>query len=134
VRINPLEIQVRFIDLDVLGHVNNAVYLSYFEMARVHYFKELLGENWDWRKNGLLLVRNEVDYLAPILLHQKPLISIYVEEIGIKSFKLKYEIHIENKLHTVGFSTLVCFDALLNRTIAIPSKMKSSLENLKQIK
>lgn len=44
--IKPVEIQVRFADLDVMGHVNNSVYLSYFEMARVHYFGELLGYNW----------------------------------------------------------------------------------------
>jgi acyl-CoA thioester hydrolase len=133
-QIKPLEIQVRFADLDVLGHVNNAIYLSYFEMARVHYFKELLGESWDWKKNGLLLVRNEVDYLAPIFLHQKPLISMYLVDIGNKSFKLRYEIHIENKLHTIGFSTLVCFDATKNITVSIPIEWKLSLEKLKKIK
>ena len=45
----PIKIQVRFSDLDTLGHVNNAVYLSYFEMARIAYFTPLLGENWDWK-------------------------------------------------------------------------------------
>ncbi len=58
----PAKIQVRFTDLDVLGHVNNNVYLSYFEMTRVHYFKELLGENWDWRKFGIVLVKNDLGW------------------------------------------------------------------------
>ena len=39
-KIKPAEIQVRFADIDVLGHVNNAIYLSYFEMTSVHYFNE----------------------------------------------------------------------------------------------
>ena len=51
--ISPATIQVRFADLDVMGHVNNSVYLSYFEMTRVHYFKELVGANWDWRNEGV---------------------------------------------------------------------------------
>ena len=47
--IQPANIQVRFSDLDVLGHVNNTIYFSYFELARVHYFRELLGIDWDWQ-------------------------------------------------------------------------------------
>ena len=67
--IAPAKIQVRFSDLDVLGHVNNTIYLSYFEMARVHYFKELLGEGWDWNKFGIVLAKNEVEYFKYIAIN-----------------------------------------------------------------
>ncbi|MBM3185941.1 MAG: acyl-CoA thioesterase [Bacteroidetes bacterium] len=130
--IKPAEIQVRFADLDVLGHVNNSIYLSYFEMTRVHYFKELLGESWDWKKNGVLLVRNEIDYLEPILLHQKPSISMYLIEIGNKSFKLGYEIFVEEKIHTKGCSVMVCFDSVTNQTSSVPIEMKKALNILKR--
>ena len=129
--IRPAEIQVRFADLDVLGHVNNSIYLSYFEMTRVHYFRELLGESWDWKKNGLLLVRNEIDYLIPILLHQKPIISMRLLEIGNKSFKLGYEIFVEEKLHTTGCSVMVCYDSVTKRTIHVPNEMKEAFNKLK---
>jgi acyl-CoA thioester hydrolase len=132
--IKPAEIQVRFADLDVLGHVNNAIYLSYFEMTRVHYFKELLGETWDWKKAGVLLVRNEIDYLSPILLHQKPLISMHLIEIGTKSFKLGYEICIDNQLFTKGCSIMVCFDSVTNQTIPVPDEMKDALLQLNPMK
>jgi acyl-CoA thioester hydrolase len=131
-KIIPAEIQVRFADLDVLGHVNNSVYLSYFEMTRVHYFKELLGEFWDWKKSGVLLVRNEIDYIIPILLHQKPIITMQLIEIGTKSFKLGYEIFVDSKLHTKGCSIMVCFDSVTNKTIAVPQEMRSALEILIQ--
>lgn len=130
-KIKSAEIQVRFADLDVLGHVNNSVYLSYFEMTRVHYFRELLSEHWDWKKNGVLLVRNEIDYIAPILLHQKPLINMYLIEIGTKSFKLGYEIYIGEKIHTKGCSVMVCFNAVTNQTIPVPTEMKEALLILK---
>jgi acyl-CoA thioester hydrolase len=125
--INPFKVQIRFADIDVMGHVNNAVYLSYFEMARVHYFKQILGENWDWQKDGVLLVRNEVDYLVPIFLHDTPEIKINVEHIGSKSFTLNYEINVGNKLATRGKSILVCFNNLEQRTQEIPEKMKIKL-------
>lgn len=128
--IKPAEIQVRFADLDVLGHVNNSVYLSYFEMTRVHYFRELLGVSWDWKKNGVLLVRNEIDYIAPVLLHQKPSIYMHLIEIGTKSFKLGYEIYIDEKIHTKGCSVMVCFDSVTNQTIHVPIDMKEALLQL----
>jgi len=125
--IDPFKVQIRFADIDVMGHVNNAVYLSYFEMARVHYFKQILGENWDWQKDGVLLVRNEVDYLVPIFLHDTPEIKINVEHIGSKSFTLNYEINVGNKLTTKGKSIMVCFNNLEQRTQEIPEKMKLKL-------
>jgi len=128
--IKPAEIQVRFADLDVLGHVNNSIYLSYFEMTRVHYFKELLGDSWDWKKNGVLLVRNEIDYIEPILLHQKPYVSMNLIEIGNKSFKLGYEIFVDEKIHTKGCSVMVCYDSVTNQTISVPIEMKKALNNL----
>lgn len=128
--IPPLKIQVRFSDLDILGHVNNVIYLSYFEMARIHYFTALVGPEWDWLKQGVLLVKNEVEYHIPILLHDKPIISLFVEKIGNKSFSLGYKIMINEKLHTTGGSTLVCFDSTIQQTIAIPPIMREGLSKL----
>mgnify|MGYP003489564718 CR=1 FL=1 len=57
---------VRFRDLDPLGHVNNAVFLSYMELARIRYFQRI---SPDWLEEGHFVVaRMEVDYLRPILL------------------------------------------------------------------
>ena len=45
--IEPAKIQIRYSDIDLMGHVNNAVYLNYFEYTRVYYLDQLLGKNWD---------------------------------------------------------------------------------------
>jgi len=128
----PAKIQVRFSDLDVVGHVNNAVYLTYFEYARVYYFGILLGKEWDWNSSGVLLVKNEIDYLIPILLNDIPEITIGLETIGTKSFCLNYEIKVDGKLTTTGKSTLVCFDMKAHKTIEIPEQMKLALLQLKR--
>ena len=129
--IKPAKIQVRFSDLDVLGHVNNSVYLSYFEMARVHYFGQLLGYDWDWRTNGAVLVKNEVEYIQPILLKHQPLIFVSVDEIGTKSYTLSYEIKVEDHIYTRGKSKLVCFDNDQQKSIEIPIKMLEALNRIK---
>ena len=128
--IQPAKIQVRFSDLDVLGHVNNTIYLSYFEMARVHYFKEIVGESWDWRKLGFVLVKNEIEYLHSVLLQHEPLIYVYLEYFGSKSFTLGYELKVEDVIFAKGKSVQVCFDASTQQSIIIPEKMRLGLEKI----
>lgn len=130
--IPPFKIQIRFSDIDMLGHVNNVIYLSYFEMARVHYFTYLVGKNWDWKSEGIVLVKNEVEYLKPIVLYDKPEIHLNVSEIGTKSFTLAYEIKVNEIVHTVGSSTLVCFNSVTNQSIGIPEKMRDALLKIKK--
>ncbi len=128
----PVKIQVRFADLDVLGHVNNAVYLSYFEMARVLYFTPMMGVEWDWQKFGVLLKKNEIEYHIPVLLHDQPEISIHVLNIGTKSFTLGYELKVKDRVCTTGSSIMVCYDSIENKTIELPNEMRKALEELKK--
>ena len=70
------KIDIRFSDIDVAGHVHNSKYLCYFELGRIDFLSKLSGENWNWRKKGLILGRNEVDYLVPIYLKDKKEIEV----------------------------------------------------------
>lgn len=127
---NPLSLRVRFSDCDMLQHVNNAVYLSYFEEARIHYFRQMLGVNWDWTKHGFLLRKNELEYLKPVYLNDTVVIECFLKHIGDKSFTLSYEVRVDGELRTTGNSLLVCFDNELKRSIVIPEKMRQSLDKL----
>lgn len=131
--ITPAKIQVRYADLDTMGHVNNSVYLSYFEYARVHYFNELLGLGWDWKKIGVLVARNEINYLKPVLLNDVPHVEIVLDSIGTKSFSLAYEIRVNGELTTTGKSVMVCFDISKQATTEISEEWKEALNKLRKI-
>ena len=125
-------IQIRFSDIDVMGHVNNAVYLSYFELARMHFFKELIGEKWDWNKLGILLARNEVNYRLPILLNDDDVhIKTWCTSIGNSSMTVEYEVFKsvkgEQVVVTTGASVLVCFDYISQSKIPVPEIWKAKL-------
>ena len=128
--IEPMKIQVRFSDVDMMGHVNNAVYLNYFETARMYYFNQLLGKDWDWTTNGIILLRNEVDYVKSVLLQHTPIIKITVEKIGGKSFVLSYELKVDGVLYTKGKSTMVCFNYKQHTSVEIPDVLRTKLEEL----
>lgn len=83
------EIQVRWRDLDSLGHVNNAVFMTYLEAARVAYFRALYGEVGSVDFN-FILARVEIDFLSPIGLGDRPVCRIGVQEAGRKSFVFEY--------------------------------------------
>lgn len=131
--VTPAKIQVRYADLDTMGHVNNTVYLSYFEYSRVHYFNELLGLDWDWRKFGVLVAKNEVSYFKPILLNDQPTIEVLLESVGTKSFTLAYEIRVNGELTTTGKSVLVCFDAAKHSSIEISEEWREALNRLRKV-
>jgi acyl-CoA thioester hydrolase len=103
-------IQIRFCDVDSLGHVNNAHYLSYFEMARVAFMNEHIGKNWDWINKGMVLKQNTVDYLAPVYLNESVEIEIVPKSCGNTSFVLDYILYADGVLKSKGSSVLVCFD------------------------
>lgn len=129
-KISPAIIQVRFRDCDLLGHVNNAVYLNYFEQTRLHYFGKLIGKNWDYTKQGMVLVRNEIDYIKPIFLNDIPEISLSLKHLGTKSFTLSYEIKVDGELRTIGTSTLVCIDGETHKSVLVFPDFKEALEQL----
>ncbi len=126
-----LPLQIRFSDVDSLGHVNNAFYLSYFELARMELFK-LSGLKIDWQKTGIILARIEIDYLKPILLHDSVEVICKAGTAGNKSFELLYELFTLNKegnrqLICKGKSIQVCFDYELNKSVLIPEVWKKVL-------
>lgn len=117
-------IEIRFADIDKLGHVNNAIYLSYFEQARLKYFKEVIGTGIDWLEKGIILARAEVDFILPIHLEDNATIEISCSRIGSKSFDLNYQIVTikpdKKVLVTKGKTVMVCFNYKDACTIAIP--------------
>ena len=129
--IKPVQIQIRFADIDSMGHVNNAVYLSYFEFTRVYYFNEILGKNWDWESKGIILAHTELSFIKPIELNDEAFIEMEIGNIGTKSFTFHYTIRVDGEPTTKGSSTLVAFNNKLQESIAIPSEMKASFKDLK---
>ncbi len=125
-------IEIRFADIDVMGHVNNAVYFSYFEQARIRFFREAVGSEWDWKSQGLVLARNEIDYLVPVLLQDEIHIETVCTHIGTKSLTFTYEIFAQEidgsrKVKARGKSVLVCFDYFSEQTIPVPESWRSAL-------
>lgn len=121
---NRLFFQVRFSDLDAMGHVNNARYLTFFEEGRAHWFREAWGLPLESTAYPVIVARVELDYLAPIPFGEK--IGVYhrVTEMGGKSMKMEGWVCMEGENGPVPASkyliTLVWFDYHAGKSIPIP--------------
>ena len=82
--------EIRFVDVDAFGHVNNAHYLTYFEQARVKYFDDIVGWKYDWSKQGIILARAEINYVKPVHFRDVVVIRTRCTKIGNKSLELAY--------------------------------------------
>ena len=119
------QIQIRFKDIDKLGHVNNANHVTYFELARVDYFNSLAAENIkiDWINEGVILAKIEMEYKMPILLEDKVFVYTWVSKMGSKSFDMSCSIvKLENGIEVElakGLAIIVCFNYKTNQTIML---------------
>ncbi|ADR20848.1 hypothetical protein MATR_15260 [Marivirga tractuosa] len=122
------DIQVRWTDLDPLAHVNNSIYIQYFEIARGRYMLQA-SPSWDWHKHMFLLANINCSYLQELKIGMaKTKCWVRTKEMGKKSFVLEYMITTEdNTVHTVGTSIQVMFDTKNKTTIEIPDWLRNEL-------
>ena len=123
------EVQVRFSDTDGLGHVNNAVYLSYLESARVDYLRELLGAV-KIEDLGVIIARIEIDYKSPAFHHETMLVGCRVEEVGGSSIRMDYRIEDKatRRLVALAKSVMVAYDYGLGRPVRVREEWREKME------
>ncbi len=129
---NP--IQIRFKDIDKLGHVNHANHITYFELARMAYFETFAGNDIqiDWENEGIILAKVEMEYKQPILLEDNVFAYTWVSRLGSKSFDMTCSIvRVVNGIETEvakGMATLVCFNYKTHESITVPEAWKAKMK------
>lgn len=86
-----LDLQLRFRDTDAMGHVNNAVYLSYLELARMKYWETLLAAR-DYSAVDFILARVEIDYRSPAKLGTELEVGIRAANFKGSSWDFEYRV------------------------------------------
>jgi len=124
-----IQINVRFRDIDGMGHVNNAVYFTYFEEGRKAFFQSI-STGSDISVFPFILAHIGCDFLSPVKLDNRLSLEMWVKEIGKKSFGLGYSLVDSTDasiIYAKGESVQVCFDYGENKSIAVPAELKRKL-------
>jgi acyl-CoA thioester hydrolase len=132
-------IEIRWRDLDALGHVNNAVYLTYFEHARLGYIRALLGEHFDVDPRTSLprdfqfsVAEVTCHFRLPATIADRLVVSIHVSRVGHKSFVFQYRItnQVSGQLVAEGCSTQVWYDYAAGESRPVPAEVVARMEQL----
>jgi acyl-CoA thioester hydrolase len=129
-------IEVQFRDCDPLGHVNNAVYITYFEVARFAYCREALGFTPEDAigSASFIIARVECNFRSQARLGDVLAARIRISGISRSSFTFDYEIvqEADGTIVADGKSVQVTFDYEAQRSIPVPDGFRAKIERFEQ--
>lgn len=127
------DVEVRFRDLDGMAHVNNAVFATYFETARIRYMTEIsrmMGANADTPSGqSFILLDLYCRYVDQVSYGELLKVHVRVSKIGGKSFEISYLITSRDDGRTVayGHTTQVGFDYATGTTIEVSDDFRRAV-------
>jgi acyl-CoA thioester hydrolase len=113
---------VRFRDLDSLAHMNNAVYATFLEQARIAFLSQ-----HDAHVENMILARLEIDFRSPAELGETIEIEVNPTRIGTKSFDLEYVMRAGERVVAEAKTVLVAYDYDRAESVEIPEAWKERL-------
>lgn len=122
-----VRVPVRFRDCDPMGHVNHAVYLTYFEVARTEVIRRLFGKI----SFPFILADAQVSYRSPATFGEDLLVRVEVESVGTKSWRFRYlatEAESGREV-AVGTTVQVAYDYAAGRSVPIPQEWRRALQD-----
>ena len=113
---------VRFRDQDSLGHMNNAVYATLLEQARIAFLSR-----FDAQVTSMILARLEIDFRAQVSSGDVVEIEVVPGRVGTKSFELSYTMRVRGDVVAEAKTVLVAYDYADERTVEVPDAWREAL-------
>lgn len=111
--------RVRFRDCDAMGHVNNAVYSTYLEEARIGVLGGL---------GSFILARVELDFRAELRAGEEVEVRSRCSRVGTKSFDLEHVISADGRVVADARSVLVSYDYERGESVPVPDELRARLQ------
>jgi len=123
------DLSPRFRDTDAMGHINNAVYVTYLEVARQEYWKRI-SRVQDYRRVPFILANVTIDFRSEALVNEQLEVAVRCEWIGTRSFAFAYEIREKSSRRLVveAVTVQVCYDYEAKRSLPMPAELRRQLE------
>lgn len=105
-------LQIRFNDIDMLGHLNNGVYMSFMDIGKAAYFNDVMPGNIDWKRINVVVVNINCDFYAPTYFHEQLEVLTAVVSVSERSFKIEQRIVNKNtgEVKCIGRTIMSGFD------------------------
>jgi acyl-CoA thioester hydrolase len=125
--------RVRFGDLDAMRHLNNVVFLRYFETARIAFMRDLFPTHDPARpeqsRSGLIFAECHIHYRSPVHFDEEVAIECSVGEIRRSAFQMLFEMKVGDRLAADGYGWLVGFDYEAQKATRLPPPLRKALDD-----
>lgn len=123
------QIQMRFADIDVLGHVNNVNQQHYFDLGKCDFYKQVLGLTPYWKTAGLIIVASQTNYIVQTRRDEPIAVRTRIIRVGNKSFTLHHQlINSETEqIKTECTAVMVAYNFDEQHSFEMPDEWKAKL-------
>jgi acyl-CoA thioester hydrolase len=121
-------IEIRWGDMDAMGHVNNTVYFRFMEQARIGWFEALLPRGEAWNSTGIVIANASCNFKRAMNYPGTVDVKVYVASPGGSSVPTFYELVIEGELYADGAATVVFVDMARQKPVRIPEPIRARLQ------
>lgn len=125
-----VEIPIRWSDMDGLRHVNNARYFTYFEIARIHLFEQIVRDGpWHEAQQGPVLASVACNFRQPVLYPARIEVGSTVTKVGRRSFQVEHAIFLgdTDTLAADGHSVVVWVDRAAGQSVDLSATLVQAL-------
>ena len=128
-KLSSIRFPLRWGEMDALGHINNAVYLRYFEESRVAWSASL-GIHLDGKGEGMILLKASVTYKKQVTYPANIDVALFAGAIGRSSFTVVNTLTVEgdDTPSAIGEFVIVWFDYVAGKSLPIPATLRAVLE------
>lgn len=122
-------LQLRFNDVDVLGHVNNTVYFSFYDTGKAHYFTAVHGRKMDWLHVDTVIANVNCAYVNPIVFGENIAVCTRCEAIHEKSFRLLQMLYDTETLQikSVCETVMVAYDPETKKSMQLSDEWRDAI-------
>jgi acyl-CoA thioester hydrolase len=125
--------RVRFGDLDAMRHLNNVVFLRYFETARIAYIRSLMPghdpAHPEQAKWGLIFAECHINYRSPVYFDEEVAVECSVGEVRRSAFRVLFTMRVGDRVAAEGYGWLVGFDYVAEKASPLPDSFREVLQN-----
>ncbi|MBD5265224.1 MAG: acyl-CoA thioesterase [Bacteroides sp.] len=124
-------VQIRFNDVDVLGHVNNTVYFSYYDTGKARYFEAVQGKKVEWKHVDTVIANVNCAYMAPIYFEEDIEVLTACTAVYDKSFRLLQAIREKRtgQIKSMCETIMVSFDPSTGHSRPLPEEWRKMLDD-----
>ena len=127
-------VQLRFSDIDMLGHLNNSRYFELFDLAKSDYFNRVASDAIEWQRPPVMIANINCDFLSQTTFYEPVEVLTQVDRIGDKSFVLIQQLvnHDTGEVKCTCAATMVYFDIKARVPARVSDQWRQSIAAFEQ--